>query len=57
MKGLILAAAPALGATRAFAADPTKGTRQTTKDDNGNFGSIQVKPRWSGLLRHPGQKH
>ena len=57
MKGLILAAAPALGATRAFAADPTKGIRQTTKDDNGNFGSIQVKPRWSGLLRHPGQKH
>ena len=44
MKKLILAAAFAMGATSAFAADPIEGIWQTTKDDNGNYGHIQVKP-------------
>ncbi len=44
MKKLILAAALCFGATSAFAADPIEGIWQTAKDDNGNFGYIEVKP-------------
>jgi len=34
----------ALLATPAFAADPLVGTWQTKKDDNGNYGYIQIAP-------------
>lgn len=44
MKKLILAAILALGAGAAFAADPIEGIWQTAKDDNGNYGHIEVKP-------------
>ena len=41
MKTILTAAAIALLATSAFA-DPIFGTWQTTKDDNGNYGRINV---------------
>jgi uncharacterized protein (DUF2147 family) len=44
MKKLILAAAMTLFGSAAFAADPIVGIWQTTKDDNGNYGHIEVKP-------------
>ncbi|MGB7319369.1 MAG: DUF2147 domain-containing protein [Planktotalea sp.] len=44
MKTLFTAAAfAAIAATSAFA-DPVYGTWQTTKDDNGNYGLIDVAP-------------
>jgi len=44
MKQLIMAAVLTLVAGMAHAADLVEGTWQTKKDDNGNFGHIQVKP-------------
>ncbi len=44
MKKLILAAILAMSASAAFAADPIEGIWQTAKDDNGNYGHIEVKP-------------
>jgi uncharacterized protein (DUF2147 family) len=44
MKKLVLAALFAMGASAAFAADPIEGVWQTAKDDNGNYGYIEVKP-------------
>ena len=44
MKQFMMAAALTLIAGMAQAADPVEGTWQTKKDDNGNFGHVQVKP-------------
>ena len=45
MKKLMMAtAAVAIGLASAAAADPLHGVWQTSKDDNGNFGFIQVAP-------------
>lgn len=44
MKKLILAAILALGAGAALAADPIEGIWQTAKDDNGNYGHVEVTP-------------
>ncbi len=44
MKKLVLAALFVMGASAAFAADPIEGVWQTAKDDNGNYGYIEVKP-------------
>ncbi len=44
MKKLILASILTLSAGAAWAADPIEGLWQTAKDDNGNFGHIDVKP-------------
>ena len=44
MKKLILAAVFASLGSVAMAADPIVGIWQTKKDDNGNFGHVQVKP-------------
>lgn len=44
MKKLILAAILAMSASAAFAADPIEGIWQTAKDDNGNYGHIEVTP-------------
>ena len=44
MKQLMMATILTLVASMAQAADPVEGTWQTKKDDNGNFGHIQVKP-------------
>ena len=43
MKKLITATAMALLAAGAALANPVHGTWQTKKDDNGNFGHIEVK--------------
>lgn len=53
MKKLILAAILALGAGAALAADPIEGIWQTAKDDNGNYGHIEVTscgPAFCGVL-------
>jgi uncharacterized protein (DUF2147 family) len=44
MKTFALAAALMLVAGTAFAQDPVEGVWQTKKDDNGNFGYVEVKP-------------
>jgi uncharacterized protein (DUF2147 family) len=44
MKKLALAALLAVFGTAAYAADPVEGVWQTKKDDNGNYGHIQIKP-------------
>lgn len=44
MKYLILAAAATLALTGAAFAEPLLGTWQTAKDDNGNYGHIEVAP-------------
>ncbi len=44
MKKLALIVTAALIATPAMAADPVVGTWQTAKDDNGNYGHIEVAP-------------
>lgn len=44
MKKLILAAILAMSASAAFAADPIEGIWHTAKDDNGNYGHIEVTP-------------
>ena len=45
MKKMMMAAAVALmGLAGAAHADPLEGVWQTSKDDNGNFGFIQVAP-------------
>ena len=44
MKTFMIAAVLTLVAGMAQAADPVEGTWQTKKDDNGNFGHVQVKP-------------
>jgi len=44
MKQFMMAAVLTLIAGMAQAADPVEGTWQTKKDDNGNFGHVQVKP-------------
>ncbi len=44
MKQFMMAAVLTLVAGMAQAADPVEGTWQTKKDDNGNFGHVQVKP-------------
>ncbi|RMH44863.1 MAG: DUF2147 domain-containing protein [Alphaproteobacteria bacterium] len=45
MKKLVLGLALSLAfAMPAFAGDPVEGIWQTTPDDNGNFGHIEVKP-------------
>ena len=43
MKTILLAAALAVLGTAAFA-DPVEGIWQTKKDDNGNFGHVEIKP-------------
>ncbi|MEZ5796410.1 MAG: DUF2147 domain-containing protein [Paracoccaceae bacterium] len=43
MKTLALAAVLALFGTAALA-DPVEGIWQTRKDDNGNYGHVQIKP-------------
>lgn len=43
MKTLFYAGAMMFAATMAFA-DPVEGLWQTKKDDNGNYGHIEVKP-------------
>ncbi len=43
MKTFVLAAALAVLGSAAFA-DPVEGIWQTKKDDNGNFGHVQIKP-------------
>jgi uncharacterized protein (DUF2147 family) len=43
MKTTLLAAVLAVLGTAAFA-DPVEGLWQTKKDDNGNFGHVQIKP-------------
>ncbi len=43
MKHIILGAVIGLGLAGAAAADPVFGTWKTKKDDNGNFGHIQVQ--------------
>jgi uncharacterized protein (DUF2147 family) len=43
MKTILLAAALAVLGTAAFA-DPVEGVWQTKKDDNGNFGHVEIKP-------------
>jgi uncharacterized protein (DUF2147 family) len=43
MKTTLIAAALAVFATGAFA-DPVEGIWQTKKDDNGNFGHVEIKP-------------
>ena len=43
MKTYLTAAALIFAATSAFA-DPVEGIWQTKKDDNGNFGFVEVKP-------------
>ena len=43
MKTFLTAAALIFAATNAFA-DPVEGIWQTKKDDNGNFGFVEVKP-------------
>lgn len=43
MKTFLTAAALIFAATSAFA-DPVEGIWQTKKDDNGNFGFVEVKP-------------
>ncbi len=50
MKHLIAAALVTIGlATPAFAADPLEGQWVTSRDDNGNFGLIQVAPCGAAL--------
>ena len=43
MKTYLVAAALAVFGTGAFA-DPVEGIWQTKKDDNGNFGYVEIKP-------------
>ncbi len=43
MKTMLIAAALAVLGTSAFA-DPVEGLWQTRKDDNGNFGHVEIKP-------------
>lgn len=43
MKTYLIAAALAVFGTGAFA-DPVEGIWQTKKDDNGNFGYVEIKP-------------
>ncbi|WP_128513787.1 DUF2147 domain-containing protein [Tabrizicola thermarum] len=43
MKTMLMAAALAIFGTGAFA-DPVVGVWQTRKDDNGNFGHVEIKP-------------
>ena len=43
MKTMLIAAALAVLGTSAFA-DPVEGLWQTKKDDNGNFGHVEIKP-------------
>lgn len=43
MKTYLVAAALAVFGTAAFA-DPVEGIWQTRKDDNGNFGHVEIKP-------------
>ena len=43
MKTYLIAAALAVFGTGAFA-DPVEGIWQTKKDDNGNFGFVEIKP-------------
>lgn len=43
MKTYLIAAALAVFGTTAFA-DPVEGIWQTKKDDNGNFGHVEIKP-------------
>jgi uncharacterized protein (DUF2147 family) len=43
MKTFIIAASLALFGTAALA-DPVEGIWQTVKDDNGNFGHVEIKP-------------
>jgi uncharacterized protein (DUF2147 family) len=43
MKTFIIAASLALFGSAAFA-DPVEGIWQTVKDDNGNFGHVEIKP-------------
>lgn len=50
MKHLFAAALVTIGlATPAFAADPLEGQWLTARDDNGNFGLIQVAPCGAAL--------
>ncbi|MDW4497429.1 DUF2147 domain-containing protein [Sulfitobacter sp. D35] len=44
MRTILIATVATLSATAALAADPIYGTWQTAKDDNGNFGHIEVAP-------------
>jgi uncharacterized protein (DUF2147 family) len=43
MKTFIIAASLAVFGSAAFA-DPVEGIWQTVKDDNGNFGHVEIKP-------------
>ncbi|MEO1638074.1 MAG: DUF2147 domain-containing protein [Pseudomonadota bacterium] len=49
MKKLALAAAAVLAMTGAAYAEPLLGTWQTSRDDNGNFGHIEVAPCGAAL--------
>jgi uncharacterized protein (DUF2147 family) len=53
MKALVFGAAALLVSALAAQADPVEGVWQTARDDNGNFGHIQIAPcgdRLCGVL-------
>ncbi len=49
MKKILMTAVAAIGLAGAALADPLEGIWQTSKDDNGNFGFIQVAPCGAAL--------
>lgn len=49
MKKILMTAVAAISLAGAAFADPLEGLWQTAKDDNGNFGHIQVAPCGSAL--------
>lgn len=49
MKKILMTAAAAISLAGAAFADPLEGLWQTAKDDNGNFGHIQVAPCGNAL--------
>ena len=49
MKQIILTAAAMIGLAGAAFADPLEGTWQTARDDNGNYGHIEVAPCGAAL--------
>lgn len=49
MKKIVMTAAGLIGLAGIAFADPIEGTWQTAKDDNGNYGHIQVAPCGAAL--------
>ncbi len=49
MKKILMTAVAAIGFAGAAFADPLEGIWQTAKDDNGNFGFVQVAPCGAAL--------